>query len=477
MTLETVLAWSAGRSLILTTLALLLAIPISRTISHGSTNTALQKLWIAAALLPLFVPDLLIGFAYRLVSAQLLHSVAATETLYAVLLLTRIVALQFAVQRMLPCSAVSVESLHSWQLNRYRDHKWWFTWLRLQISGPARAPLVAWLAGALLCFQEFETAALLQIDRHPIAWTVWLFDAHAAGEPLFSSLNFAAPALILQCAWLLPCLWLLLSGSALTPLASGNIPQTHSSRALKFLATIVIVVGVFLVLCWPIVCNASELLAGIHNLATQHTLWARSKQILTSLMECALAAYLALQVCSYTSVLKPRSLKLLLVLPGLCSPLVLSLSLLAAFQLPILHHLYDTWLPMLLGHVLLLLPRAMLLVTVLSVLTPTTARHAGHLLFPAHHQPTKATARQLSWTMHKKKWLLALAILTHWCFWDVTIAATLRPVTFEPVVTRLYNEMHYGRTETLVAMTGLALLIPLMIFTVAGFAWRRIEIE
>ena len=78
MTLETVLAWSTGRSLILTSLALLLAIPIHRAIAGEASATTKQKLLITAALLPLFVPDLLIGFAYRLTSARLLHSVAAT---------------------------------------------------------------------------------------------------------------------------------------------------------------------------------------------------------------------------------------------------------------------------------------------------------------------------------------------------------------------------------------------------------------
>ena len=478
MTLETVLAWSTARSVMLTTLGLLIAIPISRTIGqtlgHAATKPTAQKFWIAAALLPLFVPDLLVGFAYRLVSAQLLHSVAATEALYAVLLLTRIVALQFAVQLMLPCSAVSLEALHSWKLILHRNRKWWLTWLRLQVSGPARAPLVAWLGGAMLCFQEFETAALLQIDRHPIVWTVWLFDAHAAGEPLSSSLNLAAPALAVQCVWLIPCLWLLLSGSVLPTYAAVDMRTDHS-RVLTLFATTAIVVSLGLVLCWPILSNATELGGGIRNLIGTHSLWARSQQVLASLTECTLAAYLALQLCSFARFIKPRSLKLVLVLPGLCSPLVLSLSLLAAFQLPVLHRWYDTWLPMLLGHVLLLLPRAMLLMTVLNCLTPAAAQHSGDLLFSANHPPTKTSARQLSWTMHKRKWLLAVAILTHWCFWDVTIAATLRPVTFEPVVTRLYNEMHYGHTETLVAMTGLALLIPALMFTVAGLVWQRIE--
>lgn len=476
MTLETVLVWSTGRSLILATLALLIAIPISRSMAGAATRTTTQKLWLAAALLPLFVPDLLIGFAYRLVSARLLHSVAATEALYALLLLTRIIALQFAVQLMLPCSAVSLEALHSWKLNRRRNRVWWSTWLRLQVSGPVRAPLVAWLGGALLCFQEFETAALLQIDRHPIAWTVWLFDAHAAGEPLSSSLSLAAPALAVQCLWLIPCLWLLLSSSALTS-SAAEVRDAKNSRAMRLSAKVAILIGVVLVLCWPVISNAAELYGGIRSLTSQQTLWTRSRQILASLIECTIAAYLALQLCTFVRFIKPRSLRLLLVLPGLCSPLVLSLSLLAAFQLPGLHRLYDTWLPMLLGHVLLLLPRAMLLVTVLSFLTPAAARHSGDLLFSATHQASRATAQQLSWTLHKQKWLLALAILTHWCFWDVTVAATLRPITFEPVITRLYNEMHYGRTETLVAITGLSLLIPLLVFTFAGLAWRRIETE
>lgn len=476
MTLETVLAWSTGRSLILTSLALLLAIPIHRAIAGEASATTKQKLLITAALLPLFVPDLLIGFAYRLTSARLLRSVAATEALYAVLLLVRVIALQVAVQLMLPCSAVSDEALHTWKLNPRRDNNWRRTWLRLQVAGPARAPLVAWLGGALLCFQEFETAALLQIDRHPIAWTVWLFDAHAAGEPLSSSLSFAAPALVVQCVWLLPCLWLLLSGPAQATGLSGGEQWSNSSRFVKLATGITIIAGLLLVIFWPIVSNAAELFRGISSLANQQALWSRSKQILASLTECAIAAYMALQVCRFADFLKSRALKILLVLPGLCGSLVLSLSLLAAFQLPVLHGLYDTWVPMVLGHVLLLLPRAILLVTVLDFLTSASTQHSGDLLFSARHESTIETARKLSWTMHKRKWLLALAILTHWCFWDVTIAATLRPVTFEPIITRLYNEMHYGRTETLVAITGLALLIPLTIFVAAGFAWRRVKI-
>jgi hypothetical protein len=49
-------------------------------------------------------------------------------------------------------------------------------------------------------------------------------------------------------------------------------------------------------------------------------------------------------------------------------------------------------------------------------------------------------------------------ISAHRCFWDVTVASILRPVELEPVITRLYNEMHYGRTEALMSLSIFAAL-------------------
>ena len=156
MTLETALAWSAGRSLIVASIAWLLSRSVSHAITHTGAGSRRRQMLTVAALLPLFVPDLLIGFTYRFTSAELVHSVVGTESLYAVLLLCRVVALQVAIQLILPDSAVSVAAVHTWNLHRSRRGMWRFTWLRLQVFGPARTPLVCWLGGVLLCFQEFE---------------------------------------------------------------------------------------------------------------------------------------------------------------------------------------------------------------------------------------------------------------------------------------------------------------------------------
>ena len=315
--------------------------------------------------------------------------------------------------------------------------------------------------------------ALLQVDRHPIAWTVWLFDAHQAGEPLSRSLFFAAPAVALQSLLLGPCLLLLLSGPSLRVQSAQTVSTTSNftgNAALSFVAF-----SLSLVLLWPLVSNGSELLSGFQSLVSQRTLWQRMKQILFSTAEAGIAAYLALQICVFLREKKSRSLRLIVILPGLCGALVLSLCLLALFQLPVIHRFYDTWLPMLTGHTLLMLPRAFLLVALLNVLAPASSQHSGDLLYSAQHMRAIDSARRLSWILRKRRWIIAFAVLTHWCFWDVTIASTLRPVRFEPIVTRLYNEMHYGRTETLVAITVLALAIPAIVFAVSVVVFRQLD--
>ena len=112
MTLQTVLAWSICRSVGVSSVAIPLAVIIWKAIRLRRHSDNRRMMLAAAALLPLFVPDLLTGFAYRLTSARLLHSVAATEGLYALILLFRVTALQVAVLLLLPNSTISAASLH-----------------------------------------------------------------------------------------------------------------------------------------------------------------------------------------------------------------------------------------------------------------------------------------------------------------------------------------------------------------------------
>jgi len=82
----------------------------------------------------------------------------------------------------------------------------------------------------------------------------------------------------------------------------------------------------------------------------------------------------------------------------------------------------------------------------------------------------------IRWRLTTGRWLLGGLIIAHRCFWDVTVASILRPVELEPVVTRLYNEMHYGRTEALMSLSIFAAFVPLGIAILAIIMSRLVTI-
>lgn len=477
MTIETALVWSIGRALLLTTLALPLSVLVWQCCTAKSNRHDYRIPFTFLAILPLFIPDLLIGFTYRLTSARLVHSVLATEAFYAGLLLARIIALQVAVRLILPGSGISAESLHSWKLRKMPTRHWWSIWIRMQILGPFRTSLIAWLAGGLICFQDFETAALLQIDRHPVAWTVWLFDAHAAGEPLSNSLRFILQPLLLQGILVLPAVIVLgmtqPTSVKTAAVRSVNRSWQHRHRFRQLSACGLVISGVLAIVAWPIVSNCGPVFDGFRSLLNQHTFLPRIQQVGMSLLTSVLACSLAMSVSVWLCDTRSRWLTLVFILPGLCGALFVSLTLLYFFQLPLINSVYDTWLPLIAGQSLLMMPRAWLLVTLLNVRHEQSSLHSGQLLMATNTAEPRSTGQKILWRLSRKRWLLTLAVLSHWCIWDVTVAATLRPVTFEPIITRLYNEMHYRPTETLVALTVLTFAIPFIAYLLAGFVWKH----
>ena len=466
-----------------------------------------RRLLLAGALLPLFVPDLLVGFSYRLTAMKISDNWVTTEALYAALLLCRIVALQVLAFLILPGSSLNAESLHSWRLLPRRDLWWKLAYLRMLLLGPWRSGLIAFVASALVAFQEFETAALIQIDQHPISFPVWLFDAHAAGEPLSQSLRFIGGAMLCQIMLLVPLLVLIFSRGVRTvvedrPARPGRIERSASGG--------VIALSCLTVLAWPLFTNLSLFAVGLTNAATLQNIGQRSGQMAYSVGCAATAAVLSLLLARWL-LRRGRVIPLLIsIVPGLCGALVLSLLLVAAFQWGPLRPIYDTSAPMVIGQTLLMLPRALLLTFLLRMHVSEESWHSAQLLrriaktLPnarwlmglfgfgpwvfavvdpvssdtegnadgwlqrvAHRE---VVGRGLMWQLRHRKTLAAIIVLTHWSLWEVTTASMLRAVRFEPVVTRLYNEMHYGRSESLVVMTFLTLfLLPVIWLLICAF--------
>ena len=392
---------------------------------------------------------------------------------------------------------------------------------------------------ALVTFQEFETAALMQIDRHPIAWSVWLFDAHAARLPLWDSLSMMAGPLLCELVMLGPGLYVLLK----SPVADGNeLACDHGFTAgpsiwMSVRSSALLTPGIVLFVLWPLINNALPIVRGGMLMLNNATLRQSLVQILTStgfaIGATVISMGIALRICTgigerhgarlmalglperqgasrrcpteITADTHPRLAPcgsqilnqvpltasrrfavrlrgqlpvasaipagsifwMSLLLPGLLGSLVLSLGLLAMFQLPGLRGLYDTWLPMLLGQTLAVLPFAVAVVLLLMRVSDPAALHSAKLLAVSEESRIRRQMAAIRWRLTTGRWLLGGLIVAHRCFWDVTVASILRPVQVEPVITRLYNEMHYGRTEALMSLSLFAALTPLAIAAVA----------
>ena len=498
MTLNESMFCSLARSLIIASIAVW-PVAMLATRIEASPTVRSRRLRLLLALFPFFLPELLIGFNYRLTVTQLtsgtspLTAAICTEGLYGLLMLSRCMAVGVALFMLLPLRNAADESLYSWVLlrNRMGSATWWAGWLRLKIFGEWQAPLVAWSVMALVTFQEFETAALMQIDRYPISWSVWLFDAHAARLPLWDSLRMMAGPLLCELVMLGPALYALLK----TPVADGNSlvcdhrlsggPSVWKSVQFSALLT----PGIVLFVLWPLFHNALPIIRGGMLMLENATLRQSLVQILTSTGFAVGAAVMslgiALRICTgigerhgasrrfmvrfqgqlpvASAIPLRRFLGMSLLLPGLLGSLVLSLALLAMFQLPGLRGLYDTWLPMLLGQTFAVLPFAVAVVLLLMRVADPAALHSAQLLAVSEESGIRRQMAAIRWRLTTGRWLLGGLIVAHRCFWDVTVASILRPVQVEPVITRLYNEMHYGRTEALMSLSILAALTPLAI--------------
>jgi hypothetical protein len=503
MTLIASLLWSMVRCVMIASIAVW---PVSAIVSRieSSPSVLSRRLRLLLAIFPLFIPELLIGFNYRLTVAELTSdsspafAATCTEALYGLLMFSRCLAVGVALTMLLPRGGGTNESLHTWNMLRCSipPATWWRGWLRLKISGVWQTSLIAWSAMALVGFQEFETAALMQIDQYPVSWSVWLFDAHAARLPLADSLQMMIGPLLCELVLLCPALCVL----CLRPLSDDSDPV--GQHGLNYRPTLwtsvrfssLLTPSVVLFALWPILNNFLPIIKGGLLMLQSATLKQSSGQILTStgfaIGATVLSMGLAVQVLSAFSErygasrrcelrsgkqlpvasASPLALKwvqaaahglvITLLLPGLLGSLVLSLSLLALFQSPVLRGLYDTWLPMLLGQTLAVLPFALAVVLLLLRSSDPAALHSAKLLSKSRSTRVQRHSAVIRWRLTTSRWLLGSLLVTHRCFWDVTVASILRPVELEPVITRLYNEMHYGRTEALMSLAILAALAP-----------------
>lgn len=427
-------AAAVGRALLIA----LAAVAISGGLRPWLASLSGRTRLIAWALLlaPFFTPPLLISYAFARFAQSLVVSPWSHEALYIGVLALKLIPAAVILRLHLP-SPLSPEA---WHIYRTRSAADCWRQLLFRLRGAGEGP---WIAGSLvflLAFADFELASLWSIHT----WTIAVFDAQIGGLALSHTLRLITGPLAVAAVVI-----------AWSTLRARNLPFTmvatrsHGERwpwaylgASAFLVTIV-----------PLALVSGQALSGISSLAQNFVL---GPEIGASLVTAASAMLLADIVVRL--VWPRRGTRLLVALPGLLGALTLSLFILALFQIPGLHALYNTPLPLILALALLIFPLALLL----RMMRP---QHT-----PALHIARQLRHPRLLWELQTRPHLIACGLLFCWAYYDFTTASILAPVGFTPVFVRLHNLAHYGQNAVLSAMMLAAFATPVLVLLLTATA-------
>lgn len=447
------------RSLIIGGLAVLIARGLCALLADGRPRV--RRFAWALLLGPYLVPVLITGYAYASFSLSLIHHPVFNTIFYSTLLCWKFTPVAAVILYFTP-APISREAVHCWRLahgrgsrveervfprepgnieRRTRVSEWAF----LLRAGCARGSMAAFAVVFLFVFAEFEMASLMGVK----SWTVSLFDAHAGGLAVSESVR--------RMLWPLFCEAVAVA-TAITVLGRHRvIPVRRPVGNAHWLAWVYLAIAFVFVLLVPAgmvlwgTVRGSKLL--LENFVLGH-------EIVSSLLFAAGATTVASLAAAFGRRLGKAVLFIALCL-GLLGPLVLSLAVLAAVQLPGLISLRDTPVPLVLTLGLVLFPFALVLKRVLELTGYRSALHMTRLMEKSR------PARELTWRLSTSGKFWAVLVLFVWAYWDLTASAILAPIGMTPVTVRLYNLMHYGQIAVLSALTCATFAAPIVIFLLA----------
>ena len=403
---------------------------------------ARRRRWLwALVLAPALAPAILVGYAYSGFAFSLIRYPGWNEAFYALLCAARlapiaVLVLLFAPRGMSASAAFIAQGTAPDR--RLLLARW-------------RPLLVALGLTFLLAFIEFEIASLMAVSH----WTVALFDEQVGGLLLGAALKMAILPSLFTAIAALVLLAMLLRGTPVADSADADRPSTSRDA----LAWTWLVIALGIVLLCPLTTIFRDAIAGFPLLFGDTWLW---RDTGTSAGFAIVAAICAWLLASWAIEQGRWRSAVGMALPGTTGALLISLALLASFQLPPLHLLRDTPLPLLLGLILQILPFALLLILLLQRLKPSTATHL-------------ATTRELRWLLVGRRHCWAFFLLFFLAFLDLTSTTILAPGGISGIFTRLYNLMHYGHSQKLSAMVIVALLTPLLLLPIFRLIARRLQ--
>ncbi len=405
-------------------------------------------LWLMLS--TLLVPSMVLG--YRFATSRALAGGWTAELLYSALVLMRIVPLAFILVWFSP-PTWTAQSRHSFALmGRTQSPRRWLWQLRGWWGEMATVFCVVFL----FAFQEFDLAACMNAR----SWTVALFDAQAGGLALGESLRLMLWPLAIECAVLGT---LVFRASKRGQRAGREMPSNERGVA-PFVLTLVIAEMVFL-FAGPVVVLARGL-AGVPALLGNFAL---TREVQNSFVLALVASIAAWLLAGWA--LEKRMRIAALALPGLLGGLLVSLLLLALFQMPPLHLLRSSPFPLLVALVLTLMPAALFVRHLLACGLRSESAHAA----------TLSGGVQARWLVLKRPALWGGALLFLQAYGDFTANSLLAPPALTSAFSRIFNLMHYGQTSVLSAMLLVTLVAPLLalvaVTALARFCTTRRDCE
>jgi len=459
VTFTAAVLWTLVRALVVTALAGPCVVILERWLARAEGPARWQRL--ALILTPFLFPELLVGYAYIPWVAGLPRQ---AEGMTACLLLVRVIPVGVVARLLTPASLITRSAIHCRRLlqrtSRDARELWW-----LWLCGPVRQASPALVLMLLVTFQEFELAALFKAT----SWTDWLFVQQVGGLPLSESLRVSLLPVGIQVTLL---------GWAFFAVQRGPVdPAAEEAPGVYRYDTGIAVGLIGLMWCLAVVVPTVSLLgglpAGLWQLAGQPARCAGLfREMLTGLAIAGVAASLAwLTVGFFLRVVHQPGLLALCCLPGLLGSLILGLSVIACFQLPLLSSWYATPLRWLIGATLAGLPRAVLLRLWLQR-WPTSGQHLAVTLMNSPLPDQQRQGRKLYWRLVEQPVAMALGLLTCWSYLDLTTAYLLAPSGLPSGMVRLYNFMHFGRTSALSAEALILVMGPMAMLMGGWLIWR-----
>ncbi len=397
------------------------------------------------ALAPFLVPPMLVAYTYLKLFLKLHGHPWAQETLYGVLLFVRVFPVALLGRSLLPARLSRSAWFCYGLLGNSVWQKCWFYWRHRDAGGA-----LAFGLAFLFAFQEFELASLLQRS----AWTVALFDAQTQGYTLAASLRWAAVPLVIQIGLCIRLIFLMRAAASDSEddAEPGQLGCLWIYVSLASIGTIVIPFAALVGDAWP----------GLPELPRAFSL---HRELGVSVSLAGIAATLS-TIVAWMLVGRARRLMTAGVV-GVCllGPLLVALSLLVFLNLPGLRSVRDSPLPLLVAHMSVILPGALLLC---ELIRRRATSSEGWLAVRTPHAPW------LRWVYWRRPFFLVWAYGFYLAFFEVTASAILTPASMTPVMVRLYNLMHYGRDTMLSAYVLVIFLAPLMILGLAAALGRAI---